>query len=58
MKALTYFVTKFTSLIADVLSGLDRVRFTGHLPISFCVIIRRMVHGTRLLNLDSPSTIG
>ena len=51
MKALTYFVTKFTSLIADVLSGLDRVRFTGHLPISFCVIIRRA--GSRNQALES-----
>jgi hypothetical protein len=34
MKALTRFVTKFTSLIVAVLSCFDRVRFTGHLPIS------------------------
>ena len=34
MKTLSRFVTKFTSLIVAVLSCFDRVRFTGHLPIS------------------------
>ena len=34
MKTLSRFVAKFTRLIVAVLSGFDRVRFTGHLPIS------------------------
>ena len=34
MKTLSRFVAKFTSLIVVVLSCFDRVRFTGHLPIS------------------------
>jgi hypothetical protein len=34
MKTLSRFVAKFTSLIVAVLSCFDRVRFTGHLPIS------------------------
>src|SRR6516225_10693341 len=34
MRVLSRFVTKFTSLIVAVLSCFDRVRFTGHLPIS------------------------
>jgi hypothetical protein len=34
MKTMSRFVAKFTSLIVAVLSCFDRVRFTGHLPIS------------------------
>jgi hypothetical protein len=34
LKTLSRFVAKFTSLIVAVLSCFDRVRFTGHLPIS------------------------
>ena len=35
MKTLSRFVAKFTSLIVVVLLCFDRVRFTGHLPISY-----------------------
>ena len=43
MKALTRFIIKFTNLIVCVLSCFDRVRFTGHLPISSATALEGFV---------------
>jgi hypothetical protein len=43
MKTLTGFVTGFPSLIFAVLSSFDRVRFTGHRPISSATALEGFV---------------
>ena len=62
MMTLSRFIAKFTKLIVAVLSCFDRVRFTGHLPISngptfYAVSCCRQLTGSNLEILAGLSVV-